>query len=468
MRSGRLSFLAAARPSPLMSTSHTPLQTHSIEEASANLEAISRVMAVIEFNLDGIILAANENFLATMDCTAESIVGTHHRHFLYPEDADAPAYQKLWDDMNSGVFFSGRLRRRTPSGREVWLQASYNPILDSDGKPVKVVKFATEITAQVLEEQAQLAFIEDATRVLKEMSKGNMKARMQGGHTGALAGVSDCVDEVARNVADAILSMLDSCAPLASAAEELSATSLELSKNSEQANQQAASVSSSTKTVASHIDSVAAGTEELSMSTREIARTAANAAVMAAGAVDAVMSTTATISQLGASSQEIGKVIKVITSIAQQTNLLALNATIEAARAGDAGKGFAVVANEVKELAKETGRATEEIGCKIEAIQGATSESVASIESISKIIDEINETQSTIAAAVEEQTATTNEMARSAVDANVQAHGIVASINEVVDASGETSAGAGGIELASGELARMAACMNQVVAKFQV
>jgi methyl-accepting chemotaxis protein len=173
-----------------------------------------------------------------------------------------------------------------------------------------------------------------------------------------------------------------------------------------------------------------------------------------------------TVTKLGESSSEIGKVIKVITSIAQQTNLLALNATIEAARAGEAGKGFAVVANEVKELAKETAKATEDIGQKIEAIQGDTRDAVAAIANIGAIISQINDIQNTIASAVEEQTATTNEISRNVNEAAKGSGEIAQNITGVAATARETSAGATDTQKASADLAKLAASMRNLVAKF--
>ena len=178
--------------------------------------------------------------------------------------------------------------------------------------------------------------------------------------------------------------------------------------------------------------------------------------------------TNSTIGRLGSSSQEIGQVINVITSIAEQTNLLALNATIEAARAGEAGKGFAVVANEVKELAKETAKATEDIGRKIETIQSDTGESVTAIERISSIISQINEAQATIASAVEEQAATTNEMSRSVSSANQATTEIASNIDGVAASAEECSKGAHGVEAAASDLAKMASELQSLVSKFQV
>jgi methyl-accepting chemotaxis protein len=204
----------------------------------------------------------------------------------------------------------------------------------------------------------------------------------------------------------------------------------------------------------------------MSASIREIAKNAHDAARVAELGVHVVETASVTVAKLGESSAEIGNVIKVINSIAAQTNLLALNATIEAARAGEAGKGFAVVANEVKELAQETSKATEDIGQRIDAIQSDTAAAVAAITEISGIIAQINDTQSTIASAVEEQTATTNEMGRNVTEAATGSSDIAENITGVARSASDTTAAASSTSQAADELARMASDLQQLVGQF--
>jgi methyl-accepting chemotaxis protein len=250
---------------------------------------------------------------------------------------------------------------------------------------------------------------------------------------------------------------------LSSSSEELSAVSQQMSSNSEETAAQANVVAAASEQVSKNVETVATSAEEMSASVTEIAKNTNEAARVAAQAVRVASDTNATVAKLGESSVEIGQVIKVITSIAQQTNLLALNATIEAARAGEAGKGFAVVANEVKELAKQTASATEEIGQKIEAIQNDTRGAVTAIDEISTIISQINDIQNTIASAVEEQTATTNEIARNASEAAKGSTEISRNIVNVSEAARSTTEGASNTLTAAQELARLASELMQVV-----
>jgi methyl-accepting chemotaxis protein len=254
---------------------------------------------------------------------------------------------------------------------------------------------------------------------------------------------------------------------LAGSSEELTAVSQQLGANAEETSAQAGVVSGAAEQVSRNVQTVATASEQMGLAIGEISKGASESARVATSAVAIAEQANATVAKLGVSSAEIGNVIKLITSIAQQTNLLALNATIEAARAGEAGKGFAVVANEVKELAKETTKATEDISHRIAAIQGDTQSAVAAIKQISGVINQINDLSNTIATAVEEQTATTTEMNRNIAEANKGSTEIAANITGVAQAAQSTSAGATQTQSAAGELTRMASDLQQLVGQFK-
>lgn len=285
-------------------------------------------------------------------------------------------------------------------------------------------------------------------------------------HAGEYRRIIEGVNQMLEAVSAPLKATAESASTLASSSEELTAVSQQMAGNAEETAVQANIVSAASEQVSRNVASVATASEEMQASIREIAKNANDSARVAKNAVTVAQSTNETMKKLGISSQEIGNVIKVITSIAQQTNLLALNATIEAARAGEAGKGFAVVANEVKELAKQTAKATEEISQKIEAIQGVTKGAVTAIEEIGTIINQINDISNSIASAVEEQTVTTNEIGRSVTEAAQGVSDIAKNISGVATAAKNTTQGANDTKTASLELSEMAARLQASVSKF--
>ncbi|MBP5856711.1 PAS domain-containing methyl-accepting chemotaxis protein [Marivibrio halodurans] len=332
----------------------TDVTDDTVENAlnKGQVEAISRSQAVIEFELDGTIVRANENFLKTMGYRLEEIVGKHHRMFADPADANSPDYAKFWQDLRGGAFRGGEFRRFAKGGRDVWLQATYNPILDPKGRPFKVVKFAIDITASVLARR-------EAERVAAEVD-----AKLE-----QIVGHARSVSQMAADVSASTDSMREVSQTLASASEELDAAAREISSN-------------------------------VAMSQSE-AMTAKNQAETAGGATQRLSEATASMT----------KIVDIIQDIAGQINLLALNATIEAARAGESGKGFAVVATEVKSLARQVADATDKISSEITGMQSISGEVVDQLHGIRGAIDRVEASFSGVAGAVEEQSATTHEIA---------------------------------------------------------
>jgi methyl-accepting chemotaxis protein len=309
--------------------------------------------------------------------------------------------------------------------------------------------------------------LRDVSASLGQMAKGDLTAAMTNTYVGDFKGLSDDVNAVVKQVRTAIQKIAENTDSLVAASEELTATSRQMNTNADETSAQSAVVAQSSEQVSKNLQTVATATEEMGATIKEIAKNTTEFARIASEAVSTAQSTNVTVTKLGESSAEIGQVIKVITSIAQQTNLLALNATIEAARAGEAGKGFAVVANEVKELAKQTAKATEDISRKIEAIQTDSKGAVEAIAAIGGIIGKVNDISNTIATAVQEQDVTTNEMTRSVTEAARGAGEIAKNIVGVTDVAKSTSHGASDTFKASQELAKLAGQLHELTTQFK-
>ena len=435
-------------------------------DTRGQFDAINRAMARIAFEPDGTIIEANDNFLGAVGYSSDEIVGKHHRIFVDPEYASSRDYKQMWADLRAGRFLADEYKRFGKDGSEIWIQATYNPILDPDGKVYKVVKFATDITDQKMAAQELERKVEQLLGTVDKAAHGDLTQKVEVIGDDAIGRVGEGLQRLLETMRSSVEKISQNASSLGGASEELSVVSKSMTESAQQTTTEANVASTTTEQVNHNVQTVAAAAEEMSASIREIAKNAADAARVATSAVEVADTTNTVVTKLGESSADIGKVIKVITSIAQQTNLLALNATIEAARAGEAGKGFAVVANEVKELAKETAKATEDIGQRIEAIQADTTSAVTAIGQISDIINQINDLQTAIAGAVEEQTATTNEITRNVADAARGSSEISQNISSVAQAAQSTSEGASNAEAASTELATMAAELRTLVGNF--
>jgi methyl-accepting chemotaxis protein len=308
----------------------------------------------------------------------------------------------------------------------------------------------------------------EAVAVFTAVAGGDLTQRLDTASKDGLGEMGPHVNAALSRMGEAMGAVAESARGLATTSEQIDDVSRRTAARAQEASSQVAQVSSSAGEVSQNVQSVAAGSEQMGASIREISSSANDAVGVAARAVGVAEQTTATVSRLGESSAEIGKVVKAITSIAEQTNLLALNATIEAARAGEAGKGFAVVANEVKELAQETARATDDISRRVQTIQTNTVEAVSAIEEISGIIAQISDFQTTIAAAVEEQTATTNEMSRSASGAAGGSEQIAGSIAGIAASVQQTTDGMDESRGAAAELGRVSDELQRLTAQFRL
>ena len=424
-------------------------------EYAAQAQAISRAQAVIEFKMDGTVVTANENFLRALGYTLPEIVGKHHSMFVVAGERDSAAYREFWAKLNRGEYEAAEYKRIGKGGKEVWILASYNPVIDQNGKPVKVVKFATDITAQKLRNAdlaGQIAAIAKSQAVIEFNMDGSiitandnfLKALGYTLHEIQNKHHSMFVDPDERGGAG----YREFWAAL-NRGEFQSGEFKRIGKGGKDVWIQATynpildmngkpfkvvkyAADTTTQVIArlqgekvsNMMGQVAAGAEELNASVREISEAMSKSKETAATAVDQVEGADQQAQRLSAAAESMRSIVQLIGDITGQINLLALNATIELARAGEAGRGFAVVAAEVKNLANQAKQATDKIEQEIGNLNGISGDVVSALNTIKKAIQNVSEYVTSTAAAVEEQSAVTGEMTTSMQRAAAEAAAI--------------------------------------------
>jgi len=374
-------------------------------EIEGTMAALDRVMGVVAFDMEGNITDANDNFLQAVGYARAEVVGSHHRMFAPPELASSPDYVAFWAKLNRGEFDAGQYRNIGKGGRETWLQASYNPVLDADGKPYKVVTFATDITEQ---KQLQLTVEEvlsSTSVVMNAMSRGDLTKRMEGGYEGEFAQLQAAVNDTVNAIADVVEEITEASVSISSAASEISRGNMDLSQRTEEQ-------ASSLQETASSMEELTTTVRHNSDNAREANQLATEARTKAEQGGEVISKAIEAMAAISASSKKVADIIGVIDEIAFQTNLLALNAAVEAARAGEQGRGFAVVASEVRNLAQRSAAAAKEIkglindsGEKVGEGSALVNESGRTLEEIVNSFKKVGDIVSEIAAASLEQTA---------------------------------------------------------------
>jgi len=369
-------------------------QKNQSADHEAQIAAISRVQAVIEFNLDGTVREANENFLATLGYRLDEIIGKHHRMFCDPTYAAGPDYARFWERLRGGEYVAAEFQRFGKGGKEIWIQASYNPILDAQGKPCKVIKFATDIT----ERKRAEGIIADLTTSLAKMAEGDLTGRIDTQFTGQYEQLRLAFNQSLGRLFDIVNGLQRTSRSLKTATSEILSGANDLS---ERTTKQAAT-----------IEETSASIEQLSTAVQENAARATTASqkaqAVSSGATEggSVMNeANQAMAAIETSSGKISNIIGLIDDIAFQTNLLALNASVEAARAGDAGKGFAVVAVEVRRLAQSAAQASSEVKVLIEA-------SASEVKNGSRLVGQAAEKLLAILTGAQESSALIDSIAR--------------------------------------------------------
>lgn len=421
-------------------TSASTTSKSQFNEAQAVLDAFNQAEAVIEFTPQGEILTANDNFLSVLGYTLEEVKGKHHKMFIQPEEVASQAYADFWHGLAEGRLSSGEFKRIKKDGDFVWISASYNPVLDENGKVFKVVKIASDITATKLasQESGRLANMVEALPInVMYVNRDLVIEYMNPASTKTLTGlkhllpvsiddiIGTCIDSFHKDPSYQRNILSDPKNLPVQTQIELGEETLDLLVSAIYGgdNEYIGAMATwsiitdqlRTKREAAGVgQSVATSTTEMAATIEEISKNVTRTASLSQEAEAQVLRSTEATDGLQESSKAIGKVVGVIQELADQTNLLALNATIEAARAGENGRSFAVVANEVKDLAQETSKATQNIEDSVKEIQTRIIEVADSIRQISASVTEVNSNTNTVAAAIEEQSITMGDLSKTA------------------------------------------------------